>query len=44
MICQEVAVIPFLWVLPLSLYLVSFILCFESERWYRPSVFHALFV
>ncbi len=44
MICQQVAVIPFLWVLPLSLYLVSFILCFESERWYRPSVFQALFV
>ena len=44
MICQQVAVIPFLWVLPLSLYLISFILCFESERWYRPNVFHALFV
>ncbi len=32
---QEIAVIPFLWVLPLSLYLLSFILCFESEHWYR---------
>ncbi len=32
---QEIAVIPFLWALPLSLYLLSFILCFESERWYR---------
>ncbi len=32
---QEIAVIPFLWVLPLSLYLLSFILCFESDRWYR---------
>ena len=42
-ICQEVAVIPFLWVLPLSTYLLSFILCFESERWYRPKVFHPLF-
>ena len=30
---QEIAVIPFLWVLPLSLYLLSFILCFESDRW-----------
>ncbi len=30
--CQEVAAIPFLWVLPLSLYLVSFILCFQSDR------------
>jgi hypothetical protein len=33
-ICQEVAVIPFLWVLPLGLYLLSFILCFDSAQWY----------
>ncbi len=33
--CQEVAVIPFLWVLPLSLYLVSLIVCFEYERLYK---------
>ena len=33
-ICQDVAVIPFLWVLPLSLYLLSFIICFDSPRWY----------
>lgn len=32
-ICTDVAVIPFLWVLPLTLYLLSFILCFHSERW-----------
>ncbi|MBN2294708.1 MAG: fused MFS/spermidine synthase [Pirellulales bacterium] len=37
--CQEVAVVPFLWVLPLSLYLVTFIICFDSERWYRRSWF-----
>ena len=43
-ICQEVAVIPFLWVLPLCLYLLSFILCFESDRWYRRGIFHLLFV
>ena len=34
-VCQDVAVIPFLWVVPLSLYLLSFILCFDSEFWYR---------
>jgi spermidine synthase len=35
--CQEVAVIPFLWVLPLSCYLLSFIICFDNARWYvRP--------
>lgn len=33
-VCLDVAVIPFLWVLPLTLYLVSFILCFDHERWY----------
>ena len=44
MICQDVAVVPFLWVLPLSIYLVSFIFCFENDRWYRRDVFHVLFV
>ena len=33
-ICQDVAVVPFLWILPLSLYLVTFIICFDAERWY----------
>jgi hypothetical protein len=28
-LCQEVAVIPFLWVLPLSLYLLTFIISFD---------------
>ena len=32
--CQEVAVVPFLWVLPLALYLLSFIICFDNPRWY----------
>ena len=26
--------IPFLWVVPLALYLLSFIICFDSPRWY----------
>jgi hypothetical protein len=38
-LCQEVAVVPFLWILPLSLYLLSFILCFDSEFWYRRNIF-----
>lgn len=33
-ISQDVAVIPFLWVLPLALYLLSFIICFDHPRWY----------
>jgi hypothetical protein len=41
-VCQDVAVIPFLWVVPLSLYLVTFIICFEHERWYRPLFWAAL--
>jgi hypothetical protein len=32
--CQEVAVVPLLWILPLAVYLLSFVLCFESDRWY----------
>lgn len=43
-LCQEVAVVPFLWVLPLSLYLLSFILCFESDRFYRRDVFQPAMV
>ncbi len=33
-LCQDVAVVPFLWVAPLALYLLSFIICFDSPRWY----------
>lgn len=33
-VCQDIAVIPFLWVVPLSLYLLSFIISFDSPRWY----------
>ena len=40
---QNVAAIPFLWILPLSLYLLSFILCFEGTRWYRRKMFLGLF-
>ncbi len=39
---QNVAAIPFLWVLPLSLYLLSFILCFDSDRWYNRWLFTRL--
>jgi hypothetical protein len=38
-ISQNIAAVPFLWVLPLSLYLLSFILCFEGRGWYRRDVF-----
>jgi len=42
--CQEVAVVPFLWVLPLALYLVTFIICFDHERWYRRGLFGPLWI
>jgi SAM-dependent methyltransferase len=38
-ISQEIAVNPFLWVAPLSLYLLTFVLTFESDRWYRPGFY-----
>lgn len=41
-VCQDVAVVPFLWVAPLSLYLLSFILCFDSDRWYRREIWAPL--
>jgi hypothetical protein len=43
-ICQDIAVVPFLWVLPLGLYLLSFIICFDSERWYYRPVFWPLMI
>lgn len=41
-ITQEVAAIPFLWVLPLSIYLLSFILTYSDERWYNRKLFGVL--
>ncbi len=41
-ITGNIAAIPFLWVLPLGLYLLSFILCFDSDRWYRRWLFAPL--
>jgi len=38
-VCVDVAVIPFLWVIPLALYLLTFILCFDGELWYRRRLF-----
>jgi len=39
---QEIAVVPFLWILPLTIYLLTFILCFESESWYGRKAFSFL--
>lgn len=34
-ICRDVAVVPLLWILPLSVYLLSFIVAFGNPRWYH---------
>jgi spermidine synthase len=34
-ITQDIASVPFLWILPLSLYLISFIICFDKPGWYQ---------
>jgi SAM-dependent methyltransferase len=38
-ICQDLTVVPLLWIMPLAIYLLSFIICFDHERWYQPAVF-----
>lgn len=35
----DVAPVPFLWVLPLAVYLLSFIVAFDHPRWYRRDIF-----
>jgi spermidine synthase len=41
---QDVAAIPFLWIVPLAVYLLSFIICFESPRLYHRAVFVPLLI
>jgi MFS family permease len=36
-VTQNVSSVPFLWVLPLALYLITFILVFDHPRWYLRS-------
>jgi hypothetical protein len=37
-ITQNIASVPFLWMLPLTLYLASFIISFDHERWYHRGI------
>jgi SAM-dependent methyltransferase len=41
---ENIAPIPLLWVVPLALYLLSFIFCFERHGWYQRRVFLPLLV
>ena len=43
-VCQEMSVSPILWVVPLSLYLLTFIICFDRSAWYQPRVWSVLTV
>jgi hypothetical protein len=41
---QDIAAIPFLWIVPLAVYLLSFIVCFEAPRLYNRMFFLPLLV
>lgn len=43
-VCLDVATVPFLWLLPLTLYLMSFILCFDADKWYSRKWYVALLI
>lgn len=36
---QNISSIPLLWVIPLAVYLLTFILCFEGRHWYRRDIY-----
>jgi hypothetical protein len=41
-VTQNVAAVPLLWIAPLSIYLLTFILTFDSAGWYRRQLFLAM--
>ena len=41
---QNIAPIPLIWIAPLALYLLTFILCFERQGWYQRRIFLPLLV
>jgi hypothetical protein len=41
---QGIAPIPFLWLVPLGLYLLSFILCFSEKSWYKRNFYSYCFL
>ena len=43
-VTEEVAVFPFMWVIPLGIYLLTFIICFHSPRWYSRTLFTILWL
>lgn len=43
-ITQNIAPVPFLWILPLVVYLLTWIVCFSGERWYDRPVWGSLLI
>lgn len=43
-VCHDIATVPFLWIVPLALYLLTFIICFDHPRWYIREVWSGLCV
>ncbi len=41
-ITQNVAAVPLLWIVPLTLYLLTFILCFDGTGWYKRDIILAM--
>jgi len=41
-ITQNIAAVPLLWIAPLAIYLLTFILCFDGKGWYRREMFLAM--
>jgi len=41
---QNIPPVPFLWILPLSLYLLTFIISFHSAKWYVRWYWYVLFI
>lgn len=40
---KNISPFPFLWVIPLALYLISYILCFAGPRWYQRRLWVGVF-
>jgi hypothetical protein len=38
---QDIVPVPFLWILPLGLYLLTFIICFDRPGWYSRTIYRA---
>src|SRR3989338_7254565 len=44
LLTQDIPSAPLLWILPLTLYLLSYIFSFESPQWYREKTYASIFL